>query len=208
MTLVTSCCAGRQAKRTALAATGPVRQGAVAMHKTIVATSVVLMLSLAGCGTSASSSSDAPHLAAASSVPVAPAQSTSVSPAPIAAATPPASASPSPDANVITLSEWKVSLPSTIKAGKVTFAIDNAGIAEHELIGFRSNLAPGKFPMVKGDVNEDGNGIVQVTDGDNIAPGGAQTRTIDLTKPGTYVFMCNIPGHFQQGMYQVVTVTR
>jgi uncharacterized cupredoxin-like copper-binding protein len=34
---------------------------------------------------------------------------------------------------------------------------------------------------------------------------GTQARTIDLT-PGKYLFVCNIPGHFKQGMYTVVTV--
>ena len=47
-----------------------------------------------------------------------------------------------------------------------------------------------------------------MTDGDDIAAGGTQVRTIDMTKPGQYVFMCNIPGHFHEGMYAVVTVTK
>ena len=33
-----------------------------------------------------------------------------------------------------------------MKAGNVTFTINNAGAAEHELIAFRSNLAPLEFP--------------------------------------------------------------
>jgi uncharacterized cupredoxin-like copper-binding protein len=44
-----------------------------------------------------------------------------------------------------------------------------------------------------------------VSDGDNIDPGGTQTRSVDL-KPGKDLFVCNIPGHFKQGMYEVVTV--
>ena len=95
-----------------------------------------------------------------------------------------------------------------MKAGKVDFTINNAGAIEHELIAFRSNLDPLSFPKADGDVDENGKGIVQVTDGDDIAAGGTQTRTIDLTEPGKYVFMCNIPGHFLKGMYAVVTVTK
>jgi uncharacterized cupredoxin-like copper-binding protein len=170
--------------------------------------SVVLTAMLAGCAASAASP-------AVSSLPAPSSQTASLEPAASAAptasvATP--SVAPSPSAslapNVITLSEWKVGLPSTMKAGKITFAIDNIGAAEHELIAFRSNLAPLSFPQVNGDVNEDGKGIVQVTDGDDIPVGGTQTRTIDLTKVGTYVFMCNIPGHFHEGMYATVTVTK
>jgi uncharacterized cupredoxin-like copper-binding protein len=33
-----------------------------------------------------------------------------------------------------------------------------------------------------------------------------QTRTVDLTKPGRYLFVCNIPGR-QTGMFSEVTVT-
>jgi uncharacterized cupredoxin-like copper-binding protein len=95
-----------------------------------------------------------------------------------------------------------------MKASKVAFTISNAGTIEHELIAFRSNLDPLAFPKVDGDVDEAGQGIDQVTDGDDIAPGATQARVIDLTKPGKYVFMCNIPGHFLKGMYAVVTVTK
>ena len=37
-------------------------------------------------------------------------------------------------------------------------------------------------------------------------PTRAQVRTIDLSEPGTYVFLCNLPGHFKSGMYATVTV--
>ncbi len=50
-------------------------------------------------------------------------------------------------------------------------------------------------------------GITLVSDGDNIDPGGTQTRTVDLTQPGSYLFVCNIPGHFKAGMFSAVTVT-
>ena len=46
-----------------------------------------------------------------------------------------------------------------------------------------------------------------MSDGENIDSGGSQSRTVDLSTPGTYLFVCNIPGHFHQGMYSVVTVT-
>ena len=37
-------------------------------------------------------------------------------------------------------------------------------------------------------------------------PTCTQTRMIDLTQPGSYLFVCNLPGHVQAGMYSVVTV--
>ena len=58
-----------------------------------------------------------------------------------------------------------------------------------------------------GDVNEDDPGLPNVTDGDDIAPGTTQTRVINLSTAGTYLFMCNLPGHFKSGMHEIITVT-
>jgi uncharacterized cupredoxin-like copper-binding protein len=93
-------------------------------------------------------------------------------------------------------------------AGQRNFAITNIGTIQHELLVFKSDLAPSTYPVDgKGNIIEDGPGITLVSDGDNIDPGKTQTRTVDLTQPGTYLFVCNIPGHFKAGMFSVVTVT-
>jgi uncharacterized cupredoxin-like copper-binding protein/TusA-related sulfurtransferase len=126
-----------------------------------------------------------------------------------------ASTTPSPAATVapvvsaplqVTLAEWKVDVPTTIKAGRVTFTIKNAGTIEHELLVFSSALDPANYPMAGGDIQEDGAGITLASDGPNIAVDGSQDRTVDLTKPGKYLFVCNIPTHFGQGMSKLVTV--
>jgi len=107
----------------------------------------------------------------------------------------------------IVLSEWKVAVASTLKAGKVTFTITNAGTVPHELLVFKSDLDEAAYPKDSaGDIVEDGPGINLLSDGDNINPGGSQSRTVDLT-PGKYLFVCNITGHFKSGMFTVVTVT-
>jgi uncharacterized cupredoxin-like copper-binding protein len=106
------------------------------------------------------------------------------------------------------LSEWHVAVPSTIKAGTVNLEAANFGTIQHELLVFKSDLPPSDFPVDKnGNIVEDGPGITLVSDGDNIDPGKTQTRKVDLTQPGTYLFVCNIPGHFKAGMFSVVTVT-
>ena len=106
----------------------------------------------------------------------------------------------------ISLVEWKVTVASTMKAGQTSFTITNMGTAPHELLVFKSDLDPSAYPNVAGTIKEEGAGITLLSDGDNIDPGASQPRTIDLT-PGKYVFVCNIPGHFKQGMFTVVTVT-
>jgi len=127
-----------------------------------------------------------------------------VTPAPIPSPT----VAPSPTApdTTINLAEWTVTAATTFKAGSVTFTIKNDGTIQHELLVFKSKLAPTAYPTASGDIVEDGPGIDLLSDGDNIDVGGTQQRTVELT-PGTYLFVCNIPGHFKNGMFTVVTVT-
>ena len=113
-----------------------------------------------------------------------------------------------PGTPTIRLREYNVNVgASTLNAGNDAFTIANNGRTEHEVLVFHTDLSPAAFPLdQEGNINEDAPGMNKVSDGENIAPGGTQKRTIDLTQPGTYVFVCNLPGHFKAGMYQVVTV--
>jgi uncharacterized cupredoxin-like copper-binding protein len=140
----------------------------------------VLLAGLAGCGSTA----------------VAP-------PSPPAGTSSAASGTPQ-----VTLSEFKVDAPTTLKAGQVSLKITNGGSMEHELLVFKSDLDPSQYPTDSdGNIQEDGAGITKDSDGDNITPGNSQQRTVDLSKPGKYLFLCNLPSHFKQGMATVVTVT-
>jgi uncharacterized cupredoxin-like copper-binding protein len=113
-----------------------------------------------------------------------------------------------PAGTAVYLSEWSVGLPTSMLAGQVNLAITNIGTIQHELLVFKTDLAPSAVPVDKnGNIVEDGPGISLVSHGDKIDPGKTQTRTVDLTKPGTYLFVCNLPGHFKTGMFRAVTVT-
>ncbi len=128
---------------------------------------------------------------------------TAAAPAPAIAA----AAAPAVSPVAVTLSDMQVQSGSTtIAAGNVTFRITNTGSMQHELLVFRSDLAPADYPMKDGNINEDGPGITKVSDGDNLNPGTSQNRVVDLTQPGTYMLVCNLPGHFKMGMYRVITV--
>jgi len=115
---------------------------------------------------------------------------------------------PPAGADTVALHEYSVNVvPPTVAPGNHNFTIANDDRTEHELLVFHTSLAPADFPISQdGDINEDAPGMNKVSDGDNIAPGDTQKRTVDLSQPGTYVFVCNLPGHFKAGMYQVVTV--
>ncbi|HEU5002887.1 MAG TPA: plastocyanin/azurin family copper-binding protein [Actinomycetota bacterium] len=116
-------------------------------------------------------------------------------------------AAPATGPVTVDLTEFTVkAAATTIAPGQVTLTITNAGKIQHELLVFRSDLAPGAYPKADGGIDEEGAGIQKVSDGDNLDPGTTQTRTVDLTSPGTYLFVCNLPGHYAAGMYQVVTV--
>ncbi|MEO8468710.1 MAG: sulfocyanin-like copper-binding protein [Chloroflexota bacterium] len=132
---------------------------------------------------------------------------------PVTTAAPTVAATPVPStvvaaANVpVSLTEWKVAVPETLKAGQVTFDITNDGSMQHEMLVFKSDLAPADYPVdANGDIIEEGAGVTLVSDGDNLDPKGTQSRTVDLSEPGAYLFVCNLPGHFKAGMFTVVTV--
>ena len=112
-----------------------------------------------------------------------------------------------PDAPTITrLADYSIQLSGTpVHIGTNVFAIENGGTQEHEFIGFKIDQPVASLAVTPdGDLNEDV--LDNVTDGDNLQPGTDQTRLVNLTEPGTYLFVCNLPGHFAKGMYTVVTL--
>ena len=102
--------------------------------------------------------------------------------------------------------ELRGSVSVTIKAGKTKVTIKDVGVAAHEFLVFKSDRDPSAYPVDKaGNIEEEGVGVTLISDGENIDSGGTQTRTVNLA-PGKYLFVCNIAGHFRQGMFTAVTV--
>ena len=88
----------------------------------------------------------------------------------------------------------------TVPAGPVTFHIVNgADDMLHEFIVVSTDLPSDNLPLdpVTSRVNEDAINIV--TNQDNILPGQSRDLTAVLD-PGHYVLICNLPGHYLQGM--------
>jgi plastocyanin len=85
-----------------------------------------------------------------------------------------------------TLSEWKIAVGGTVKAGTVTFDVQNAGTFAHNL----TVAGPGVSGKTTG----------------NLDAGKSGTLTLDL-KPGAYELYCSIPGHKAQGMDLKLTVS-
>jgi caa(3)-type oxidase subunit IV len=94
-----------------------------------------------------------------------------------------------------------------IQAGPVTFHVVNgADDMLHEFIIVKTDLEATNLPLdpVTSRVNEDA--IEIVTSQDNIEP--AHSRDINITlDAGHYVLICNLPGHYLQGMMVDFNVT-
>jgi len=99
---------------------------------------------------------------------------------------------------------------ATAKAGKTKIEAPNEGSMEHELVLFRTNMNPAKLPTeANGDVDEEKLDETAEEAGEiaDVEPGDTKSEEFDL-KPGKYVMFCNIPGHYAQGMYGTLTVTK
>jgi uncharacterized cupredoxin-like copper-binding protein len=88
--------------------------------------------------------------------------------------------------------------PAGVKAGKVTFNVQNDGKMRHELILFRSDLDPTALPTASNKVDEAAVGK-KIGELEGFKPGDTQSMTADLDA-GHYVLLCNISGHYAKGM--------
>lgn len=88
---------------------------------------------------------------------------------------------------------------SSVEAGAVSFVVTNAGPSEHEFVVLATDLAPDALPVEGAAVEEEASGIEAIGEIEEFEAGGTKTASFDLA-PGSYVFICNIPGHYQSGM--------
>ena len=97
---------------------------------------------------------------------------------------------------------YGISLSSnTAPAGNVTFHVkNNATDQQHEFVVVQTDTPADKLPLdADGNVNED------LGEAEEIDPGTSKDLTLNLP-PGHYVLMCNLPGHYAQGMHLDFTV--
>ena len=111
---------------------------------------------------------------------------------------------PGPVTATMTEYAFKLSQP-TAKSGKVTFRIVNSGSIVHEMVVVQTDLAADKLPKAAdGSVDEEK--VTSMGEQGDIDAGKSVDLTLDLPA-GRYMLICNLPGHFQQGMYTDFTVT-
>jgi len=83
----------------------------------------------------------------------------------------------------------------TTKPGRFTVTLENTGSIPHEFVLLKTDAAPGSLAVKGGRVDE-GTSVGEVSE----TNGGARKSTTFRLKPGKYVYVCNIPGHYGDGM--------
>jgi uncharacterized cupredoxin-like copper-binding protein len=99
---------------------------------------------------------------------------------------------------------------SQVRAGRLTLEAVNEGMSTHELVILRTDLNPAELPRIEAKphqgipteylVNEDDARIQTIDEIEEFPTGTSQKKTVVLD-PGHYVLFCNIPGHYDKGMY-------
>jgi uncharacterized cupredoxin-like copper-binding protein len=96
---------------------------------------------------------------------------------------------------------------ATASSGTVEITAPNVGQTEHELVLFASDADPASLPVKGGEVDEaafEKTGAVNAGEIEEVLPGESKSGSFDLN-PGRYVMICNLPGHYSQGMYGSLT---
>jgi len=97
--------------------------------------------------------------------------------------------------------DYKIQLSkTTAKAGSITFHVtNNATDLNHEFVIVKTDLQAADLPL-NSDGNVDETKLDIIGRVPQLEPGKSQDLTVDLAA-GHYVIMCNLPGHYAQGMY-------
>jgi uncharacterized cupredoxin-like copper-binding protein len=106
----------------------------------------------------------------------------------------------------VTERDFKITAPATVRAGHVQLLVANEGPDDHELAVVRAPIV-GELPMRRDGLTIDEDAIEHVTSGgiEPQQPGQASRIDLDL-KPGRYILLCNMSGHYLGGMDRTVVV--
>ena len=97
---------------------------------------------------------------------------------------------------------------TSVKAGKVTFDVTNLSrsiVHEMIVVAVENPNAPLPYDYNSGQIPE--KQVKMLGETSEMEPNAEKTITLDL-KPGAYLLICNVPGHYQAGMWTPLTVTQ
>ncbi len=93
-----------------------------------------------------------------------------------------------------------------VPAGRVTFDVQNVSKDEvHEMVVSRLASMDDIPPYDPETLRVDEDSFGSIGEVSELDPGANGQLTVDM-KPGIYLLYCNIPGHFADGMWDVITV--
>ncbi len=113
---------------------------------------------------------------------------------------------PRPDAEeiAVSLTEFSVeAVPAQAAGTAIDFSVTIDGVAPHNFRVAATDLAPDALPVDAGAVDEESLEIVAGID--LFAPGDTRVAGADL-EPGSYVLFCNVPVHYESGMFTAFEV--
>lgn len=107
-----------------------------------------------------------------------------------------------------TLADFTITLDeSSADAGELTFDVTNDAEQTHEFVIFKTDENEDALPTDdEGNVDEEGEGVELVDEIEDIEAGSNESLTVTLDA-GSYVFICNLPGHYNQGMHTSFTAS-
>ena len=99
----------------------------------------------------------------------------------------------------VTERDFAIKAPHVVRAGTVRFVLTNDGPVSHELIVVRA--PKGRLPLRKDGFTVDEAALEAQTVGALEPDGPDTTRSLDvLLRPGHYILLCNMAGHYMGGM--------
>jgi uncharacterized cupredoxin-like copper-binding protein len=108
---------------------------------------------------------------------------------------------------VVSLAEYSVTVDAeSAPAGSTTFSVANSGAGEHQFVVIRTDESESDLPLTPDSVRVDEAAVEVVNKIEGIPVGQTQEVTVDLPA-GAYVFICNVPGHYEAGMHVAFTAT-
>lgn len=95
--------------------------------------------------------------------------------------------------------------PETVTEGRIVFDTTNtATTLVHEIEVFSGATAGAILPVANSVA--DTTGLTLIDEIEDIVPGARAELVVDLV-PGTYLVVCNLPEHYQLGMWAYLEVT-
>ena len=117
------------------------------------------------------------------------------------------STGPAPGANAlrVTVRDFEIDAPATVRAGEVELAVHNRGPDTHE--DFIVKADDPALPLRKDGITVDEEAIEKDSPGEieGTHPGQTRTGTFHLA-PGRYELICNMAGHYRGGMHTTLVV--